>query len=137
MLAQLVRRITLADADGIGLLRHRTDGRRRQPFRHLRFGAEVMRFRRAVRRDDVAGTVTYKMAMAVKRIYEQMAEPKWSSRWAPALRPAHVSQLRRAPGVITSPRGCLCRAVARRGRSAAGRSAQVAGQNRQEPIVGM
>jgi NADH-quinone oxidoreductase subunit B len=33
-----------------------------------RFGAEVM---------VVAGTVTYKMALAVKRIYEQMAEPKW------------------------------------------------------------
>ena len=25
----------------------------------------------------VAGTVTYKMALAVKRIYDQMPEPKW------------------------------------------------------------
>jgi NADH-quinone oxidoreductase subunit B len=43
-----------------------------------RFGAEVMRF--SPRQSDVmivSGTVTYKMAMAVKRIYDQMAEPKW------------------------------------------------------------
>ena len=43
-----------------------------------RFGMEVMRF--SPRQSDVmivAGTVTYKMAMAVKRIYDQMAEPKY------------------------------------------------------------
>lgn len=43
-----------------------------------RFGAEVMRF--SPRQSDVmivAGTVTYKMALAVKRIYDQMPDPKW------------------------------------------------------------
>jgi NADH-quinone oxidoreductase subunit B len=43
-----------------------------------RFGAEVMRF--SPRQSDVmivAGTVTYKMAYAVKRIWDQMPEPKW------------------------------------------------------------
>ena len=43
-----------------------------------RFGAEVMRF--SPRQSDckiVAGTDTYKMASAVRRIYDQMAEPKW------------------------------------------------------------
>jgi len=43
-----------------------------------RFGSEVMRF--SPRQSDVmivAGTVTYKMAPAVKRIYDQMTEPKW------------------------------------------------------------
>lgn len=43
-----------------------------------RFGAEVMRF--SPRQSDVmivAGTVTYKTAGVVRRIYDQMAEPKW------------------------------------------------------------
>lgn len=43
-----------------------------------RFGSEVMRF--SPRQSDlmiVAGTVTYKMGLAVRRIYDQMAEPKW------------------------------------------------------------
>ncbi len=43
-----------------------------------RFGAEVMRF--SPRQADVmivAGTVTYKMSLAVKRIWDQMPAPKW------------------------------------------------------------
>jgi NADH-quinone oxidoreductase subunit B len=43
-----------------------------------RFGMEVTRF--SPRQSDcmiVAGTVTYKMAEVVRRIYDQMAEPKW------------------------------------------------------------
>ncbi len=43
-----------------------------------RFGAEVMRF--SPKQADcmiVSGTVTYKMSSAVRRIYDQMAEPKW------------------------------------------------------------
>src|SRR2546423_13856066 len=43
-----------------------------------RFGAGGMRF--SPRQSDlmiVAGTVTYKMALAVKRIYQQMPGPEW------------------------------------------------------------
>jgi NADH-quinone oxidoreductase subunit B len=43
-----------------------------------RFGSEVMRF--TPRQCDVmivAGTVTYKMSKVVRKIYDQMPEPKW------------------------------------------------------------
>ena len=43
-----------------------------------RFGAEVARF--SPRQADVmivSGTMTYKMSAAVKRLWDQMAEPKW------------------------------------------------------------
>ncbi len=43
-----------------------------------RFGSEVMRF--TPRQCDVmivAGTTTYKMAKVVRKIYDQMPEPKW------------------------------------------------------------
>jgi NADH-quinone oxidoreductase subunit B len=43
-----------------------------------RFGSEVMRM--TPRQSDVlivAGTVTYKMAWVVRKIYDQMPDPKW------------------------------------------------------------
>ncbi len=43
-----------------------------------RFGAEVFRF--SPRQSDlliVAGTVTYKMSWVVRKIYDQMPDPKW------------------------------------------------------------
>jgi len=47
-------------------------------FDMARFGSEVMRF--SPRQADlmiVAGTLTYKMAPVVRRVYDQMMEPKW------------------------------------------------------------
>lgn len=43
-----------------------------------RFGAEAIRF--SPRQSDLlisAGTITYKMAPILRKIYEQMSEPKW------------------------------------------------------------
>jgi NADH-quinone oxidoreductase subunit B len=47
-------------------------------FDSSRYGAEV--FRMTPRQSDillVAGTVTYKMGMVVRRLYDQMMDPKW------------------------------------------------------------
>jgi NADH-quinone oxidoreductase subunit B len=47
-------------------------------FDSARFGSEVFRF--SPRQSDlmiVAGTTTYKMAWVVKKIWDQMADPKW------------------------------------------------------------
>jgi NADH-quinone oxidoreductase subunit B len=47
-------------------------------FDSSRFGAEVLRF--SPRQSDVmivAGTTTYKMAKVVRKIYDQMPDPKW------------------------------------------------------------
>lgn len=47
-------------------------------FDAARFGSEV--FRMTPRQSDillVAGTVTYKMSWVVRKIYDQMADPKW------------------------------------------------------------
>ena len=62
-----------------------------QPLRRYdisRFGMEVMRF--SPRQSDcmiVAGTVTYKMAEVVRRIYDQMGVPSGLLQWVRVLQP--------------------------------------------------
>jgi NADH-quinone oxidoreductase B subunit len=68
----------LADDVRPGVLRHRDDGGRRIALRLDRFGAGA--FRATPRQADlmiVAGTVNYKMASRLKRLYHQMPDPKY------------------------------------------------------------
>ena len=61
-----------------GLLRYRDDGDERLPYDIARFGAEV--FRGLPRQSDlmiVAGRLSRKMAPVLRRIYDQMPEPKY------------------------------------------------------------
>jgi len=64
-----------------------------------RFGSEV--FRPSPRQSDlmiVSGTVTLKMAPIVKRIYDQMPEPKWVISMGACSSSAAVQHLRRIAG---------------------------------------
>jgi NADH-quinone oxidoreductase subunit B len=68
----------VADAVRHGVLRHRVHGHRGEPFDLARFGMERLSY--SPRQADVllcAGRVPYKLAPVMRRIYQQMPQPKW------------------------------------------------------------
>ena len=97
-----------------------------------RFGSEVMRF--SPRQSDcmiVAGTVTYKMAGAVKRIWDQMPEPKWCIAMGAC---ASTGGMYRSYAVLAGrgqhrPGGHLHFRLSAAARSRARRADEIAGQN--------
>jgi len=72
-----------ANAMGLACCAIELMARRREPVRYfpLRFGGHAL-FAATIDVMIVAGTVTYKMATAVKRIYDQMPS-EWVIAWAP------------------------------------------------------
>ena len=84
-----------------------------------RFGAEFPRF--SPRQADllmVVGTITGKQAPVLRRIYEQMGEPKWVIAFGVcAARAASTTTTRRCRASIRSSRSTSTSPAARRGRS--------------------
>ena len=82
-----------------------------------RFGFEALRA--SPRQADliiISGRISIKMAPIVRRLWDQMLEPKWRSRWAPAApRWGSSTTTRSSPRTSSCPSTSTCRA-ARRGR---------------------